>query len=753
MKRLLISALLLVMTVGVICAEINDDFDRAVAYYLINDLPLSSRYFNAYWRTNPQPSIRAGFDLLLKDEKWEATKKFRDYLDSDHRSLEALIGISLAIADIKNSNVIESLSRPLRLAPTFAPAFLCFGYEYLKRRDYPAAEKSFNEAIKNSQIPEYKIPLADMFLQTNQPQKTIDLIKPEADRYPENFYFSMLTARAMFQLGQLDLASGYLDQALMAKPESRDAGLLKARCLLAAGDYRKAKSVLAGIKFQTYNPEYSLTFAEVLLRLKIRDAENYLYEVFSQYRWLPAVNRLLGIYHLQRDKQTVQNWIDRALLSGCRREDLQKDFPASFRFDDRPFFPAFDIRKIHWLDANTLLLAGRDQSGGSESLLVLDVATLNVLKSFKYQGTIQEIFPSPRGDRLIFSTTAVEAEKVYVYAFLWQSAKNAVLRPVIGYALSIPGIIAGYLPSGDTVYFTSQLLEEMAFDSPFSVPAAYGKQNSIYPNFPLPVFRYNFSADQFAAVKDPSALHGCPIPGMKKYFLVADAFERNTDIRNMIEKGQKLNITSSDLVHIVFNPGGTDFLVFFADLKNAFQALVYDKERNQAMRVDQTMFLGKNRFTEGNVFRFDPVRNEIFFQTRDKEKALYIFNYRSLLYRKVASGVLEAAYNENARALLLLTERTRYLYYTETNPEIVRLEPFSRMRFDKRRDFAKIIGFDDSGRAAFSTYNGELVTVDESEAIVRIGVSPVGATYSESPDRKRIAIFVNGRLFVLPGVG
>jgi tetratricopeptide (TPR) repeat protein len=753
MKRLLISVLVMVVTAGVAIAETPDDFSRAVIYYLLNDLPQSTRYFDAYFRVNPQPTIRAGFTLLLDDQKWEATKKFKDYLDSDHRSLTALIGISLAISDIKNSNVFESLQRPLRLDPRYGPAYLCLGFEYLKRRDFPAAEKNFTEAIKNDSVAEFKIPLADLYLQLDQPQKALDLIKPEADQVPENFYFNMLTARALFKLNQTNLTPLYLDQALAANPESREAGLLKARSLLARGEFRKAKSTLADVKSKTYDPEYSLTFAEALLRMKDRDAEKYLYEVFSQNRWLPSVNRLLGIYHLQRGERTVQTWIDRALMSGDRREDLQKDFPASFRFGEIPSLPFFDIRKIHWLDSNTLLLAGRLLSGEAESLLVLDLTTFKVLKSFSYQGTIQELYASPRGDKLVFSTTASADEKVYVYAFLWQSGKSPVLRPAIGYALNIPGIIAGFAPSGDTVYFTSKRLDEMAFDSPFAVVSAYGKQTPIYPRYPLPVFRYQFAADSFAEIRDPSALRAVPIPSIQKYLLVADACQRNDDINALIEKGRKLAITSSDMVRIVFDPARTTFIIYYADLKNAFQALVYDKERNRCLRIDETMFLGKNRFAEGDVFRFDPSHNEIFFLTRDKEKALYVFNYRSLLFRKVADKIMEVAYNENTRSLLLLSERTRHLFYTETNAEIVHLEPFSRIRLGGRRDFDKIIGFDDFGRASFSTFNGELVRVDENESCKSLGVSPAGSPYCESPNRSRLAVFVNGRLFVLPGIG
>ncbi len=753
MKRSIVAALLLAVSVGAIHAQAEADFGRGLAYYLLNDLDLARRSFDRYWRANPQPTIRAGYTLLLADDKWEATKKFKDYLDSDHRSLPALIGISLAIADMRNTDVIESLRRPLRLDPEYAPAYLCLGYEYVKRRDFPAAEEHFGKAVRYAAVPEFKVALADLYLQTGQAQKALDLIRPEADQSPDNYYFNLLAARALYRLDQLPAMAPYLEQALVSKPDSQEILLLKGRSLLAVGEFRKARSLLENLKFSRYNPEYSLLMGEVLLRLRDHKADKYLYEVFTQNRWDPAVNRLLGLYHLQRNSAAVQNWIDRALLSGNRREDLQRLFPATYRFDPPPAHAAFDIRQIHWLDGQTLLVAGRSQSGGGESLTALDAATFKVLGTWKYQGAIQEMFASPKGDRVVFSTTALENEKVYVYAFMWQPPRNSVLRPVFGNSLDMPGIVAGFSASGSMVYFTDRTLNDMAFDSPFATVGRYGKRGSIYPRFPFPVYRYNLGTDQFGQVKDPAALGGIPIPALARYLRVAEAYERNADVRALVEKGQALEITSSDEVHIVFDEPGSAFIIYFADLKNAFQALVYDPARNRVERVDQTMFLGKNRFAEGDVVRFDPQRREIFFLTRDKDRMLVVFNYGSRLYRRAGGLVMQSAYNDSTRSLLLLSERTRYLYYTETNPEIVRLEPYSRRPFSARRDFERVLRLDDFDQASFSTFNGELVSVDENGTATRVGVDPQGALWRPAPGGKRLAAFINGRLFVLPWIG
>jgi tetratricopeptide (TPR) repeat protein len=139
MKKAGIFLCLALLGAAVFPASRSDDFSRGIAYYLVGDLELARKNMDAYFDAHPQPTIKLGFVLLLQNDKWEATKKFRDYLESDHRSLEALTGISLATADVKNSLAIDNLNKILRMNPGYAPAYLCLGNEYLLRDNFPAA--------------------------------------------------------------------------------------------------------------------------------------------------------------------------------------------------------------------------------------------------------------------------------------------------------------------------------------------------------------------------------------------------------------------------------------------------------------------------------------------------------------------------------------------------------------------------------------------------------------------------------------
>jgi tetratricopeptide (TPR) repeat protein len=593
MKKAWIFLCLALLGAVVFPAPRNDDFSRAIAYYLVGDLELARKNIDAYFNAHPQPTIKLGFVLLLQNDKWEATKKFRDYLESDHRSLEALTGISLATADVKNSLAIDNLNKILRMNPGYAPAYLCLGNEYLLRDNFPAAEDNFNKSLKYGDVPEYNILLAGLYLKTGQGQKAFDLMRPLAEAAPANYYYAFMTARACRLLENYRDMAVYIDQALNSKPDAREAQLLKAQFLLKTGELRKAKTLLAKLKFNYYNLEYSLTYAEVLFKLGDRDAEKYLYEVFSQNQWHPGVNKLLGLFQIKRNGN-VQNWINRAILSGQDAQGLQKEFPAKFNFQSRPFFPIFEVKKIQWLGNRRILLAGIPQSGDREKLLVLDAASLKTLKSFEYEGTIQEMFSSARQDKIVFSTTASENEKVYIYTLI-VTGDTYALKPVVGYALKMPTILAAFNDSGSAVYVTDGALAELAFTSPFSTVTAYGRKTGVYPKYPFPIFSYTYANDRWAEIKSQEALQGVPLPCLRQYLLVADASQNNPDIAKLLEKGKAIDITASEEMKIYFGSASGHFLLFDSDLKNAFQAWAYDRESNRVIRFDESMFLGEKK--------------------------------------------------------------------------------------------------------------------------------------------------------------
>lgn len=747
MKKTAIILYLLLAAAPIFSAPKADDFSRGIVYYLIGDMELANKNLDAFFYSNPQPSVKSGFARLLKNEKWEATKTFGDYLERDRRSLEALIGISLSVGDIKNSLAIDNLLKVTRMNPGFAPAYLCLGNEYFKRKNYPVAEDNFKKGLQLSKIAESKLLLCELYLQTSQPQKAIELIKPEADLAPANYYFALLAARAFYKMNNWGDLSTYIQQALKVKPDSKEGQLLLAQYFMNTAELKKAKKILEKLKFNYYNLEYGLTFAEVLTKLKDSDAEKYLYEVFSQNQWEPRINFLLGLYHLKKKNSNVQNWLNRAILSGKNPEELKTEFSASFDFQAYPFLAFFDIKKIQWLNNNRVLIAGNMQSGEKEKLLVIDTVALKILKTFDYEGSIQEIFPANNLEKFVFSTTAAENEKVYIYTFI-AAANNYSLQPVVGYALKMPTIVVAFNTQASEVYITDGSLTEQAFTSPFSTVAANGRKVAIYPNYPFQVYRYTYANDRWAEIKDRELLRGVPIKQIQQYLVVADALQNNQEVAKMLEKGRDIEITASEDVKIFFGSDPDHFIIYLSDLKNAFQGLVYDHESNKTKKFDETMFLGAKYYCELDIINFNPEKNEILFLTRDKVKNLFLFNYHSLFYKELGEGILAVCVNKDMDTIYFLSERNKYLYFSESNLEIIHLLPFAREKISSRHDLNSIIDCR-SSEQYFSTFNGEILKLAEEGNFKNCQVSLAGSNFQPSPNQRKAAVFINGRFYIL----
>ena len=748
MKKIALFILLAWITPAIFSARVSDDFNRSIAYYLLGDLELAQKNLDAHFSSQHQPTVKLGFTLLFKGEKWEATKKFSDNLEGNHRSLESLVGVSLATADVKNSLAIDNLNKVLRMDPSFAPAYACLGREHSLRGNYPAAEEYFNKSLRYANIPEYKILLAELLLKTGQAQQAADLIRPLAEAHPKNFHYAFLAAQTSLALGDLEAASRFISQSQNARPESKEAQLLRGQLLLASGDPRQAKSLLGKLKFNYYNPEYSLTLAEVLVKLQDRDAEKYLYEVFSQNPWQPVINKLLGLFYMKDKKANIQNWIRRALLSGLPARELQKEFPAKYRYAERPFFAIFAARKIQWLGNGRIAVAGALRSGEKEKITILDAASLNPIKSFTYEGAIQEIFPSPGLDKIIFSTSASENEKVYLYTLI-EERNNYRLKPVVGYALDMARALVAFNASGTIAYVTDGSLSDMALMSPFSTVSSLGRRKSIYPDHPIAVFSYSYAGDSWTQIKKREPLRHVPLEVVRRYLVVSDACRDNAEIAKLLGKGAAIDITSSEEMKILFGSGDGHFLISFSDLKNAFQAWVYDAGRNKLTRFDESMFLGQKYYADLDVVAFYPEKDEILLLTRDKHRSLYQFNYRSLLYKKIAGNVLRTTVTPDGQTLYLLAERSQSLYFSETTLEIVCLSPYHLRKVNSRRDLEDINDCSDPHAIYFTTYNGELLKLDEEDKFTSRQVSLAGALHQVSPDKKRAAAFINGRLYVL----
>ena len=394
-----------------------------------------------------------------------------------------------------------------------------------------------------------------------------------------------------------------------------------------------------------------------------------------------------------------------------------------------------------------LLIVGNKKSGLTHKIFFIDIKNKKITNTLKYQGKFQEFFISKNKKKIIFSTSAVKDEKVYLYC-ITKKGRNFKLDPIVNYALKMPSVLVGFNKNETIAYITDASVSQLSFESPFSQISYYGKRKPVYPKYPFLVYKYNFVTKKCFKLRYLNQIEKAPIRDIKKYSLVKRAYQTNSDISQLIQKSQKFDLISSKSVKIYFSKNLSSFIIYLSDLDNAFQAMVFNNYNNSVMKFDETMFLGENNYAEIKILSYDPKRTEINIMTNDKNKYLINFNYNSFLYKKITKNLLDFLYNPTQNTIYSLKERNNKLYYLETILESISLKPFSRKKITSRRDINNIIDCDDLNKYV-TTYNGELLKIDENNKIHYLGPSLEGVLNEISPNKKKAAAFINGKLYIL----
>jgi hypothetical protein len=317
--------------------------------------------------------------------------------------------------------------------------------------------------------------------------------------------------------------------------------------------------------------------------------------------------------------------------------------------------------------------------------------------------------------------------------------------------LPIASVDVGFNYSGSLAYITDKRISSLAFESPFSIVSEIGEKTPVYPSYPFPIYKYNFATRRLSAIdiNDMKLVAKVPIESVKKYYMIYEAHESKKSIQDRIEQGKKFDITSSELVKIFFANDLSSFIIYLSDLKNAFQALVYEYFSNRLYRIDETMFIGTGNYADLSLLDFDPQNKEIMVQTKDEESRLIKFNYHAYTAIELADSVLGSYYDQDYRMIYILTERSKKSLYTETNLEVVSLDPFFRETIGERRDLNHVLFTKGTDQIYFTTFNGELLMMDGEYKFHYVGPSVEGSLNALSPSGKRQAAFINKRLYIL----
>ena len=389
-------------------------------------------------------------------------------------------------------------------------------------------------------------------MKLNDPAAVLKLMKPEADRQPDNYYFNFYTAEAYYRLKQLNGMGQYIEAAIEVNPTNNDAKLLQAKYLLSQKELKRARATLRKISFKNYNEDYAKTFADVMLQLKDKQSKSYLDEVWSRKKWDKDINRLMAQYYVwKKGKGNVQNWINRSILSGNNVEELKTLFSSGYTFPTYKNLPFFEVNGVYWLSEDLLVVAAVRRSGDRGAIYILQAKDLRILKTLPYRGRFQDMTFSRDRNRMMFSTSAVEKGNVYVYAVM-VSGRNYILRPLYSKPLNMPGVVAGFNRAGSLLYFTNSDIMTEAFVSPFTKSVDLGQKEPIYSEYPYRIYKYNFGSSRLTVLRDIDQMRNVPIEGVRKYFRIYDTTASDSQVEKLVSTGQRLDVTSSSVIKMFF---------------------------------------------------------------------------------------------------------------------------------------------------------------------------------------------------------
>lgn len=753
MKRIII-VFLLISTVFIIPLASKNyqkdyrEFNRGIAYLLIGDKGLAATHLEAYFEMYTDTALRGAFISLIDRRDSDVTKQFKQYLDINHRSSVALVGIALSTSGLKDSTSLSNLERARRLEPKLAASYLCLGMEYQLKKNYPRAASYFRQASNLTSVPEVKILSARLQLEQNESKAVLTLMKANADRQPDNFYFNFLTARAYFQLGKIEDMEKYVESALDAGPNNIDAQILYAKYLLSLKKYRRAKNTLKTIKAAGSNIDYLKTYGRVLLELKDRNTKTFLDDAYAKDGWDPEVNYLMARFSQWKKQGNVGNWVYRSLISGVPADRLKSDVGNSYRFPPLVNIPFFHVSFVKWINDRLFVAGAVKKSGDNPALYVIDGVENKIIQSLPYKGEFQDVYLSDKKNSMIITAIPEQDDGLYVYA-VNAAGKRFSIHKVYNKPVPVSAAEVGFNRAGSLVYFTDQRILQKAFVAPFNIASQMGKKKPVYPEYPFPIFKYNYATRQLFQITDPHTMEKTPIDCVKKYFLVAEMSEQNDRVMNLVSKGERLELTSSEIVKIFFSDDIDSFLIYLSDLRNAFQAVLVDRFNDKILEINETMFLGKGEYAEIQMINFNPEKQEIIVLTADNNRNLIRFNYNTHLYTVLAGKVLQTHLDQERGIVYALTERGKKRHYKETNLEIIKLQPYLKTRIDSKRDLNKMLFFENHSNYYFSSYFGELLKRGDDGELHYVGPSYEGTVYGVSPNTKKTAAFVNGKLFIV----
>jgi tetratricopeptide (TPR) repeat protein len=208
-------------------------------------LVLSSATFLAGQATQPPELLRDAASAFRAGDMTTAIRLYREFLagHSDAAEIRSNLGAAL----VQSGQVQEGIAEyqtALKSMPNNPRVRMNLALAYYKLGHIPDAAREL-DAIYRAQPLELKpaLLLADCLLQTDQPQKAVDLLTPVHAEYPDDTAVIYMLGMAQLKAGHAEAAQALLDKILRAG-ESAEAAFLLGQSAFARNEVMTALSYM-----------------------------------------------------------------------------------------------------------------------------------------------------------------------------------------------------------------------------------------------------------------------------------------------------------------------------------------------------------------------------------------------------------------------------------------------------------------------------------------------------------------------------
>lgn len=196
-------------------------------------------------QTPPVPQLDPGLAKALAAHKTGdmdgAIREYRAFLKTKPNSVEARTNLGAALArQGQFEAAVTEYKQALRLQPSNPGISFNLALAYYKTGELTAAAKELSalQALVGDQ-PQVTLLLADTYLQLGQNEKVIQLLRPAAEKTPDDLGVAYLLGSALARDKQFDEGQKYLDK-ILRNGESAEARLLMGTAKIAAADFAGA---------------------------------------------------------------------------------------------------------------------------------------------------------------------------------------------------------------------------------------------------------------------------------------------------------------------------------------------------------------------------------------------------------------------------------------------------------------------------------------------------------------------------------